>query len=132
MKEGIKKLRPVILLFVVFNALALVLGKKMAAWGMDQTVVLIGNLLLFAVTLLSFSLAIKNLSNPNPHAFVRSISGSMLLKLFTCATAVFVYVAASDNAYNKSALFVCMGLYLVYTFLEVSILTHLLRNKTHG
>jgi hypothetical protein len=100
-------------------------------WGVDQDVVLIGNLLLFGITLLSFLLAQKGLKSSNPHAFVRSVYSSMMIKLFLCIIAAFIYIAMYRDNLSKPALFTCMGLYLVYTFMEVSILMKLLKGRAN-
>jgi FtsH-binding integral membrane protein len=81
---------------------------------------------------LSFWLAQKGLGNANPHAFVRSVYTSMMLKLFACIIAAFVYIAMNRDNLNKPALFTCMALYLVYTFMEVSILMKQLKGRANG
>jgi hypothetical protein len=124
-----KAFLPVVILFVVVNALLIVFRSSLQRKGIDQEVVIIGNLLLFGITLLTYLLGVRGLHNPNPHAFVRSVYSSMLIKLFGCATLAFVYISMSGDALNKPALFTCMGLYLVYAFMEVSILTGLLKSK---
>lgn len=130
-KRRFKSLVPVLLFFVALNGF-FISGKHMLErWGVDQDVVIIGNLLLFVITLLSFALAQKGLKNPNPHAFVRSVYTSMMIKLFICIIAAFIYISMFRDNLNKPALFTCMGLYLVYTFMEVSILMKLLRRKTN-
>jgi len=120
---------PVLLLFIVINALAISLGSGMAAWNINQDLLIGGNLFLFAVTFFSFLIARKGLQNENPNAFVRSTYGSIMFKLFLCLIAAFIYIAIQKKNLNKPAFFSLMGLYLVYTFLEVSILTRLLRRK---
>ena len=71
----------------------------------------------------------KGLNNPNPHAFVRSVYGSIMIKLFLCIIVALIYIAIYQKQLNKPALFTCMGLYLVYTFMEVSILMKMLKHK---
>lgn len=130
-KRKFKSFIPVVFFFIVLNAF-FISGKNMLArWGADQDVMIIGNLLLFIITLLSFLLAQKGLKNPNPHAFVRSVYSSMMIKLFICIIAAFIYISMYRDNLNKPALFTCMGLYLVYTFMEVSILMKLLKEKTN-
>ena len=132
MRKGrFKSALPVILFFIALNAFFLSGKNMLSRWGMDQDVVILGNVLLFIITLLSFMLGLKGLKNPNPHAFVRSVYSSMMLKLFLCIIAVFIYVSMNRTGYNKPALFTCMGLYLVYSFMEVSILMKLLKEKTN-
>ena len=124
-----KEFVPILLLFVVVNSLSISFRKRWAAWNVDQDVLIIGNLFLFLITLVSFVIAKRGLQNSNPHAFVRSVYGSIMSKLFICLIAAFIYIAVYKKDLNKPAFFACMGLYLVYTFLEVSILTRLLRRQ---
>jgi hypothetical protein len=120
---------PVVLLFVIVNSLAVGLRFKWDAWNVSQDLLIYGNLFLFAVTFFSFLIAKRGLQNNNPHAFVRSIYGSIMFKLFLCLIAAVIYIAIYKKDLNKPAFFALMGLYLVYTFLEVSILTRLLRHR---
>ena len=131
-KRPRKPVAPILILFVVLNAL-FVAGKRMLLrWGADQDVLIIGNLVLFAVTLLSFFLAVKNLKSANPHAFTRGIFSSMILKMFAFAIGAFIYISLKGKELNKPAFFTLMGLYLVYTFIEVASLTKLLRKPADG
>lgn len=124
-----KEFVPIVLLFVVINALAISFRTRWVAWNVDQDVLIIGNLFLFVITLISLVMAKRGLQSSNPHAFVRSVYGSIMFKLFLCLIAAFIYIAIYKKGLNKPAFFACMGLYLVYTFIEVSILTRLLRRQ---
>ena len=129
LRNNRRDLAPIVLVFVMITALAIVFRSRSVAWKLDTDVVIIGNLFLFVVTLFSFFIAKKGLQHQNPHAFMRSAYGSIMIKMFLSIIAAFIYIAAYGKQLNKPALFVCMGLYLVYTFLEVSILTRILRHK---
>lgn len=131
-KNKWKGFAPVVLLFIALNALLLAGGTVLDSWAIDREVVLWGNVLLFAITLISFLLAQRGLSHPNPHAFVRSVYLSVMLKLFACIIAAFVYISINKSGLNKPALFICMGLYLVYTFMEVASLMKMLKQKTNA
>jgi len=131
-KNKLKGFLPVILVFIALTGF-FVSGKNMLQkWNADQDVLIIGNALLFIITLISFLLAQRGLKNPNPHAFVRSVYMSVMLKLFACIIAAFIYISLNRSNLNKTALFICMGLYLVYTFLEVSSLMKLLKQKKNA
>lgn len=84
---------------------------------------------MFGITFLSFLMSEKGLQNKNPHAFVRAIYSSILLKFFICIIAAFIYISTNKQNINKPALFTCMGLYLVYTFVEVGVLTRMLKKR---
>jgi small neutral amino acid transporter SnatA (MarC family) len=121
-----------ILVFILLNAF-LIAGKNMLArWEIDQSVVIIGNLILFLVSLSSFLLTRKSLASPNPNSFMRAMYGSFIIKFFVCAIAAFVYIMMTKKNVNKPALITCMALYLVYTFIEVSSLTKLLKQKKNA
>ena len=131
LRNKFREFAPVVLLFVIINSLAIALRSRWADWNVSQEVLIYGNLFLFAVTFISFLIAKRGLQNTNPHAFVRSVYGSIMFKLFLCLIAAFIYIAIYKKDLNKPAFFACMGLYLVYTFLEVSILTRLLRLRSN-
>lgn len=117
------------LLFVLLNAVLIAGRNALEKYNIAQDVLLWGNLLLFAITALSYFMAMRGLKNPNPHAFVRAVYSSILLKLFVCLIVAFVYIAIVRKGLNKPAFFTVMGLYLVYTMLEVTQLTKQLRKK---
>jgi Ca2+/Na+ antiporter len=131
-KNKLKGFMPVILVFIVLNGFFISAKNMMQRWGVDSDVAIIGNALLFVITLISFLLGQRGLKNPNPHAFVRSVYMSVMLKLFVCIIAAFIYIGIQKSNLNKPALFLCMGLYLVYTFLEVASLTKLLKQKKNA
>src|SRR6185312_7605467 len=110
-----------VLIFVVFNLLA-IFHVFPVEWKMDYRVLLIGNSLLFGVTYLSFLLHIKGLRNPNPHVFVRTMYGSLLVKMLICLAAVMIYAMASGGMINRNGIIACFVLYLIYTVLEVRVL----------
>lgn len=128
-RSKFREFAPIVLLFVVLNALVIAFRSRWIGWNVDQDVLIFGNLFLFAVTFFSFLIAKRGLQNTNPHAFVRAVMGSIMVKMFLAAIAAFAYISTQKKDLNKPALFICMGLYLVYTFLEVSVLTRMLRNK---
>ena len=122
---------PVVLIFAVITIFVLAGQTALGQWGMDGNVVLVGNTLLFLITCASYFIAQRGVHHTNPHAFVRAVYTGMMIKLFICIIAAFVYISLYRSNLNKPALFTCMGLYLVYTFVEVSILMQQLKEKTN-
>jgi hypothetical protein len=123
---------PVIILFIVLNGFFISGNKFMERWNFDQTVLVFGNLILFAVTFLSFRLGQRGMRTTNPHAVVRSVYASFVVKFFICITAAFVYILFEKKNLNKPGLIACLGLYVGYTFLEVSILMKLSKQKKNA
>jgi hypothetical protein len=130
-KKG-RRFFPIVVFFIVLNAFFVTGRNMLERWGADQAVLILGNLLIFAVTMISFFLSRKGLRSPNPNAFVRSVYAGFIMKFFIFAIAAFVYIQLQKSNVNKPALFGCMGLYLVYTFMEVSALTKMLKEKANA
>ena len=123
---------PIVILFVLLNAFFIAGRSLLERWGASQDVLIWGNLLLFMLTILSFVIAQRGLKNTNPHAFVRAVYGSIMVKLFATLIAAFIYIFLTRKDLNKPAFFALMGLYLVYTFFEVFTLTKMLKQRAHG
>jgi hypothetical protein len=79
----------------------------------------IGNLLLFLVGSISVRMTLRALSDKNTQVFLRMIYGSFLLKFFAFAIAAFIYISIFKKEVNKPALFGNLGLYILYTIIEV-------------
>jgi hypothetical protein len=131
-KRKYRAFLPVLLFFVLLNSFFISGKNLLTKWNVDQDVVIIGNALLFVITLISFLLACRGLNHTNPHVFIRSVYISVMLKLFVCMIAAFIYISIYKKELNKPALFACMGLYLVYTFMEVGILMKMLKQKKNA
>lgn len=125
-------LRPMLLLFIVVNALFIAGQHTAARWGIDNEVVIVGNLILCALTVCAFLITRRSLRSENPNVFVRAMYSNFMIKLFVCAAAAFTYFIIAKPNVNKPGILVCMGLYAVYTAIEVSSLTKLLRNKKNA
>ena len=123
---------PVFLLFFIVNAFMIGFRARLEKWGFDIEVMLIGNLVLCVITLLSFYMLNKGLQATSTAGFLRSVYGSFMIKLFLVAALVFGYVLLNKENINKPALFTCMFLYLVYTFVEIRGLLKLSKEKTNA
>ena len=120
---------PIILIYVISTAV-LITGKRWAAtYGLDSDILIIGNTVLALATLISFFLYQRSLGNNQPQAFLRYIYSGMFLKMMICLVAAFIYIVLAGKGVNKPALFGCMFLYFVYTFVEVSILLRMSKQQ---
>jgi hypothetical protein len=117
-----KSIIPLVVVFLIIGAAVLVFKNTLQQNGFDWQVLSGGNLFLYAVTMVSMHMLAKGLHASNTQAFLRSAYSGVLLKLFACAGAAFIYILVAGDNINKPALFACMGLYLVYTFVEMSVI----------
>ncbi len=111
-------------MFIVFRK---ILGTK----GVDPDVLIVSNLLLFVLCIAGIYLQQKGLSSTGTPAFLRSVYSAMILKMFICIIVFFIYAYFAGDI-NQPALFASMGLYVVYTALEVGTLMSILRKKKHA
>lgn len=101
-------------------------------WGFDPDVLIVGNLLVVIITLVSYLVLNRGMRSTNLHSFVRAIYGSFILKFFVIAITAFVYIMIAKKNVNKASLITCMFLYLIYTFIEVSVLTKMMKQKKNA
>lgn len=132
MKENrLTPLRPLFLLFSLLTGFFIAGKSMLAKWNAEQDVLIIGNLVLLLITLASYFLLYRGLHTANTQAFIRMIYTSFIVKFFIIIAVVFVY-AVSTRDLNKAGIIICMFIYLVYTFIEVSALTKLLKRKKNA
>lgn len=121
LKEYRKLIRPLGVLFILVTTILLAFRTLLNEIKVDATVVICANTLLFLATIMTIFFQYKNLNNPNPNAMVRGVMAGMFLKLFGLSAAVLIYLFAAGANRSVNAVFVGMGLYIVYTWLEVRI-----------
>lgn len=131
-KQALRNFFPAIMIFLVLNSGFLAMMKRLEGWGFDYSVLVFGNLIVFGVCSLSYWMSVRGLTTKNTHAFFRWVYGSIMIKLFLLAGVAFVYIMATKKDVNKPGLFFCMGLYVVYTFIEVSALMKVNKQKTNA
>lgn len=116
-----KHIKPLLLLFLGINALILVAKSRLEGMGMRYEVVTIANILLFLFTLISLLLQIKAASNANPNAIVRAVMAGMGIKLIGFAVAILVYLSIVGKDKSNTSVYVSLGLYMIYTWVEVRL-----------
>ena len=131
-KQSFRNFFPAIMIFLVLSSGLLIMMNRLDEWGFDYTVLVFGNLLIFGISFLSYWMAVKGLTTKNNHAFFRWVYGSIMIKLFLLAGVAFIYIVMNKKEVNKPSLFFCMGLYIIYTVIEVSALMKVSKQKTNA
>jgi hypothetical protein len=132
MKGIYNKSIPVIVLFILINALAFIFKTFLHNQGFGIKFLLTANLLLFCLSLLAFFIQMRGLKSVNMNAFIRSVYASLLVKIFIVIIALAVYLFVTKGKVNRPSLFTAMALYIVYTFIEVRQLMKISRRKTNA
>lgn len=116
-----KSIKPLLFFFLGINILVLLGKEKLADAGIKFEVVAIANVLLFLFTLISLFLQIKAAANKNPNVIVRAVMAGMGLKLIGFAAAILIYISMAGKDKNNLSIYVSLGLYFIYTWLEVRL-----------
>ena len=123
---------PITLVFIILNGLIVTFKTFLESKGFDRDFLIIANVLLFSLCIAGLVLQRRGLQSSNTHAFIRRVYSAMMLKIFVCLAAVMVYIFSNSSTVNKPALFASMGIYLVYTSIEVAALMTALRKKKNA
>jgi FtsH-binding integral membrane protein len=130
--EKRKTFLPLVLVFIILNGLILFAKTLLETSGFDSNFLIWANLFLFFLSVGGFMLQQKGLQSQNPQAFVRGVYASMMFKMFICMIVVLVYVFLFRSKINKPGIFTAMGMYIVYTVVEVTALIKVARNKKNA
>lgn len=132
MKETVRNFVPVIALFVFINILVFIFKNFLQLHDFDIEFLLAANLILFLLCFFGFFLQMKALKSSSMNAFIRGVYSSLLLKIFIVIFALGLYLFIVRGKVNKPALFTSMGLYILYTGLEVAQLMKISRKKPNA
>lgn len=127
MKAQRNILLPLLLVFIICNGFFLSAKTLLVKWGIDGNVLIIANSLFLILSLITFFIQQKALRNSNPNVFIRSVMGGMMIKMFVCIIAVFIYWLLMKDKFSKVTVFAAMILYLIYLAVEVRLVTKLNR-----
>ena len=120
-----KTIMPLFFIFIIVNCMAILFKQQLEKAQINADVVIVANCILFFVSSISIALHKKASEKENPNAIVRSMMLASLIKLMVVACSVVIYVYIAGPKRNAYGVFCGMGLYIVYTFIEVRIASKL-------
>ena len=109
----------------------IIFRERLIGWKMNTDVLIWGNLVLFIATISSFYFFYRSLAKRSL-AFLNMVYMGLFVKLGLCLMASFLYIYLAGKSVNKPAILALMALYLVYTFIELMIITRLGREQQNG
>jgi low temperature requirement protein LtrA len=115
-----KQLSPILFLFVLANSILLFANsydgdiKKI-----NFKFVMVVNLMLFSMSIFNY-FRLRKIEANKPSAMVRSVMVGTLLKMVIFAGAALAYATQKKGPVGYPTLLTSMGLYLVYTWMEMS------------
>jgi len=117
--------------FVIIGVISIFLKEyvKRNHINIDVEVLQAANIILYILSLITLNLQVKAMKNTNPNVFMRSVMGSMMIKMFIVVAIVFAYVILSGNHFNKRGIFISLFFYLIYLAVEVYSLMKLNSQK---
>jgi hypothetical protein len=113
-----KKFLPVTALFVLMNTIGLYCIYFFPIKGIKLTFILVVNLMLFVLALFNFW-RIQKMDLSKPNQMVQSVMMGTLVKMMIFAIAALIYSRQNLGPVGLITLFISMGIYLMYTFLEI-------------
>lgn len=119
--NGLKIFLPSVFLFLILSGLFVLYQRLLAGYGFSIPVLLYGNVFLFGLSIISLLFQQKAAKSASAQLFIRYFYISFLVKLVLVAVAALVYAQTAAKI-NKVSIIACMLFYLVYTFLEISVL----------
>jgi hypothetical protein len=128
----IKKLIPLLSLFIFVNILLLIFKNILTGYGFDVNFILGANVVLFLLSLSGFFIQNKGVRSSNINAFIRGVYSSVLLKMFIIMGGILIYILIAGGEVNKPALFTSMAIYILYTSVEVIQLMKIIRKKPNA
>jgi hypothetical protein len=99
--------------------------------GVNSKVLLIANAIFFITAVGAVRMQSAAMKQTNPNAFVRGISGGMLLKMMTAGIALFIYNFASGSNMDTASIYWSLLFYPIYLILEVRTVL-LINRKSHA
>lgn len=125
----VKKFIPVIGLFLLINLIIFIFFNSLKEYGFNVSFLIVANIVLFLLTFFGFYIQTRGVRSTNINAFIRGVYSSLLLKMFVIVGAILVYIVAMGGEVNKPSILTSLGIYLVYTFMEVVQLMKIARKK---
>jgi hypothetical protein len=113
-----KHLLPVLFVFVIVNAVLLTAHSLLTEQFVKYEFVMAVNLMLLMMSIFNFN-RIRKVDMKNPRAMVNSVMIGTLLKMVIFAGAALFYATQKKAPVGMPTLLTSMGLYLVYTWLEI-------------
>lgn len=113
-----KKFLPVTALFVLMNTIGLYCIYFFPIKGIKLSFILVVNLMLFVLALFNFW-RIQKMDLSKPNQMVQSVMMGTLVKMMIFAIAALIYSRQNLGPVGLITLFISMGIYLMYTFLEI-------------
>jgi hypothetical protein len=113
-----KKFLPVTALFVLMNTIGLYCIYFFPIKWIKLSFILVVNLMLFILALFNFW-RIQKMDLSKPNQMVQSVMMGTLVKMMIFAIAALIYSRQNLGPVGLITLFISMGIYLMYTFLEI-------------
>jgi hypothetical protein len=113
-----KNFRPVFALFFAVLALVFIQQKMAIQLPINGMFIIAVNGMLFSMALFNFK-RVSQVDVKNPNAMVRSVMTGTMLKFIVFGGAALWYATQKKAPIGTNNLFIAMGLYLLYTWIEI-------------
>jgi len=119
----------VIGLFILLNAVLLLLKAWLVDNGVHHNVLLFGNLALALLSAFTYNMSRKGVQAESNSVFMLRIYGAMFSRMMLCLAGITIYAVVNRANTNRYTIFTLMSFYAVYTICENISLQKLMRLK---
>ena len=112
----IKKMTPILTLFALVNTLCFLFMEHFLF--LNYYFIIVVNTMLILMAFLSYVRILK-MDKMNPNAMIRSVMLGTLTKMGVFAIAALIYAKTQQTKVGIPTLLACMGIYILYTWLEL-------------
>ena len=131
-KSANRSFLPFTIIFVLTSALFITGRSLFARWNVDTDVLIVGNIILFFATIISFFLYYRSYRARNAYGILRMVYAGLFVKLIICAVSALVYITTTGAHVNKGGILGCLILYVVYSAAEVTTLMKLSKQNRNA
>jgi hypothetical protein len=130
MKELIKDngFKRLVALFIITTVAVFMLNSFLTEQNVDTVVVAAGNAIIFLTSVFTLMMYGRAKRSKSAHGFSRNVYAAFVTKFFVLITTAMVYFYFSEEI-NKKAVFICLGLYIVYLFIGASYASRVEKKK---
>lgn len=124
-----KGFQRLVALFIISTIAVFFLNSFLSDKGADPLVIAVGNAIIFLSSAFTIMMYGRAKRSKSAHGFTRNVYAAFVTKFFVLITAAMLYFYFSEEI-NKKAVFVCLGLYVVYLFVGASYASKVEKKKT--
>jgi hypothetical protein len=122
-----KKMYLVLVAILWLTLTVLLFSMKSLLVGYDINALLGANIILAALSIISYFMIQQKMKQERAQAFVNGVYAASLMRLMICLGSIFSYAFSTRAHLHKPSVFAMMGFYVIYTLLETLVMSKIVK-----